>query len=179
MKRRIFLGSAVAGAGVGAGCSSKVSPWRFFTEAEAATLDAWVERLIPGDESPGAREAQVARYIDIQLTRFFKRDQKRYREALAAMEAASRKAHGKAFSEMGADQQTALLEAIEAGRGDKGVWGADGGKGAFEMVLNHAMQGFYGDPRHGGNKDYASWTMVGLKPVQVRGRLHYTLGEKG
>ena len=40
----------------------------------------------------------------------------------------------------------------------------------FDLVVTHAMQGFYGDPRHGGNRDFASWRMLGLPPVPVRGR---------
>ena len=30
----------------------------------------------------------------------------------------------------------------------------------FEMILRHTMQGFYGSPRHGGNKNYVSYRMM-------------------
>lgn len=44
---------------------------RFFTEAEARTVDAVVARIIPGDEQdPGAREAGVVTYIDTKLASF-------------------------------------------------------------------------------------------------------------
>jgi len=43
----------------------------------------------------------------------------------------------------------------------------------FELVLAHTRQGFYGDPRHGGNCGMASWKMVGLAFPPVRGRMHY------
>ena len=43
----------------------------------------------------------------------------------------------------------------------------------FDLVVAHTMQGFYGDPRHGGNRDAASWTMLGLAFPPVRGRAHY------
>lgn len=178
MKRRVFIGTAVAGAGAGAGCGGRVSPWRFLTEQEARTLAAWTECLIPADGDPGARDADVVRYIDTQLTGFFKRDSEKYREALAAMETDASRAHGRGFTELGLAEQTKLLAGIEAGRGERQVWGEDGGKSAFEMVLNHALQGFYGNPRHGGNRNYVSWKMLGVSPVQVRGRLHYSFGEK-
>lgn len=178
MKRRVFIGTAVAGAGVGASCRTHVSPWRFLTEAEARTLEAWAECLIPADQDPGARDADVVRYIDTQLTGFFKRDRMKYRGALEAMEIDAKRTHGRGFTELGMAEQTTLLENIEAGRGEKEVWGQDGGKGAFEMVLNHTLQGFYGNPRHGGNRNYASWKMLGVSPVQVRGRLHYSFEEK-
>ena len=32
----------------------------------------------------------------------------------------------------------------------------------FDLLLTHTRQGFYGDPRHGGNRDLVSWKMVGL-----------------
>jgi gluconate 2-dehydrogenase gamma chain len=32
------------------------------------------------------------------------------------------------------------------------------------------MQGFYGDPRHGGNREGVSWKMLGLPYPPIRGR---------
>lgn len=44
---------------------------RFFTESEAATLDALLATILPSDdESPGAREAQVLNYIDFRLSEY-------------------------------------------------------------------------------------------------------------
>jgi gluconate 2-dehydrogenase gamma chain len=37
------------------------------------------------------------------------------------------------------------------------------------------MQGFYGDPRHGGNREYASWRMLGVPVAPIRGRQLYDL----
>jgi hypothetical protein len=36
------------------------------------------------------------------------------------------------------------------------------------------MMSFYGDPRHGGNKDRVSWKMLGVPDPPIRGRLHET-----
>jgi gluconate 2-dehydrogenase gamma chain len=38
-------------------------------------------------------------------------------------------------------------------------------------VCDHCMQGYYGSPRHGGNRDFASWKMLGLPYPQVVGRV--------
>jgi gluconate 2-dehydrogenase gamma chain len=35
------------------------------------------------------------------------------------------------------------------------------------------MQGFYGSPRHGGNKNYMSYQMMGIDFPLVVGRNHY------
>jgi gluconate 2-dehydrogenase gamma chain len=40
----------------------------------------------------------------------------------------------------------------------------------FAMLVAHVMQSFYGSPRHGGNRDAASWRMLGVPAVQIRGR---------
>jgi gluconate 2-dehydrogenase gamma chain len=45
----------------------------------------------------------------------------------------------------------------------------------FDLVRNHTMQGYYGSPRHGGNRDAISWRMLGLDEPPVRGRAQYDL----
>jgi len=37
------------------------------------------------------------------------------------------------------------------------------------------MQGYYGSPRHGGNRDAISWRMLGLDEPPLRGRAQYDL----
>jgi hypothetical protein len=48
----------------------------------------------------------------------------------------------------------------------------------FCLAVDHTMQGFYGDPRHGGNREGASWKMLGIPYPPIRGRLHYDLNKK-
>ena len=168
--RRQFLhasvSAAVAGSaiscGAGPGGHPGASPWRFFTAEEGQTVDAICERIIPADRDPGAKEARAVNYIDIQLTRPFKRYQKVYREGIAAVDAASRKKFGKRFVELPAGQQTEVLTDIEKSS-----------SAFFELILAHTRQGFYGDPRHGGNRNRVSWKMIGVPFPPVRGREHY------
>lgn len=165
--------------GISAACSHSAlqpSSLRFLTAGEAATLEAWAETLIPADQSAGAKEASVVLYIDRQLTRKYKKLQPDYRQALAAIDRAAQQLRTEPFAQLEADDRTTLLINLETGKADKAIF-SDGGKAAFEMVLAHTLQGFYGNPRHGGNKDYASWRMVGVPPMQVRGRQHYQAAE--
>jgi gluconate 2-dehydrogenase gamma chain len=45
----------------------------------------------------------------------------------------------------------------------------------FELVREHTMEGYYGSPRHGGNRDAVSWRMLGLDEPPLRGRAQYDL----
>jgi gluconate 2-dehydrogenase gamma chain len=55
--------------------------WLFFTEAEAATLEAIVDRLIPEDDlSPGGKACGCAVFIDRQLHGFYGNFERLYRE---------------------------------------------------------------------------------------------------
>ena len=145
MDRRKFLQATAAAATVS--CSAPKTGWRFLSQEEAETLSTICEQIIPADQSPGARWAGVVRYIDRQLTGAFRMHQRTYRDGLAA---ARRLA--------GPDLAAALSR-------DKKL------RPFFELVLAHTMQGFYGDPRHGGNRDYVSWRMLGVPTSPVRGRV--------
>lgn len=155
---------AIAAAAAGTtGCRGRSGGvWRTFTDAEARTVDAICERLIPADRDPGARDAGVVNYIDIQLARRLRRHRPTYREGLAAVDRASRSKFGKSFSDTSSDQQVEVLQAIE-----------ESSKEFFELILTHTRQGFYGDPRHGGNRNLVSWKMVGLAYPPLRGRQNY------
>jgi gluconate 2-dehydrogenase gamma chain len=44
----------------------------------------------------------------------------------------------------------------------------------FDMVRQHSLQGFYGSPGHGGNREYISYRMLGLDYPKVIGQNRYT-----
>jgi gluconate 2-dehydrogenase gamma chain len=161
--RRAFLGAGLSAASAAVGCrNGNAGAWRFFTPAQAETVDAICARLIPADADAGAREAGAVLYIDLQLSRRFKKHRELYRKGIEEVEAASRAHSGKRFAELDSERQVAILNEIE-----------EKSKAFFDMVLTHARQGFYGDPRHGGNRGRVSWKMLGLATPPVRGREHY------
>lgn len=121
------------------------SAWVTLTPEEAAWLDALCEQIIPADEDPGAREAGVVRYIDRQLAGPLRRFRAAYRDGLAALRRARPD-----FLTLTFDEQTAYLKTIED-------------TAFFQMVVDHTMQGFYGHPKHGGNRDGASWKMLKIE----------------
>jgi gluconate 2-dehydrogenase gamma chain len=165
LQRRTVLGIGIAAAAVGvASCHRELSApaWRFFSQEEARTVDAICEQIIPGDQDPGAHEAGVVNYIDLQLSSRFRRFQKVYRSGVAAVDQASLSQFHKTFTELAATEQIVVLESVERDH-----------PSFFSLILNHTRQGFYGDPRHGGNRDRVSWKMVGLASPPIRGRQRY------
>ena len=171
IKRRTFLqaGLAATAAGYAISCAKSGSgAWRFFTEAEAQTVEAISAQLIPADRDPGAKEAFVVNYVDIQLTRQFKKHQRAYRQGIAALDAACRAKYGKRFVELRPEAQVQALNALE-----------ESSPPFFQLVLAHTRQGFYGDPRHGGNRNMASWKMLGLPYPPIRGRQKYSEPKAG
>lgn len=164
MQRRKFLAAGIAGATVA--CSRRITPWRFFTLEEARTVEALCAQIIPEDQDAGAITAGVVPFLDKQLTGFYKPLQKTYRSGIAAIDRKSIEFSGKQFADLAAGSRLDLLQHIEK---DPDL------KPFFSLLIDHCMQGFYGDPRHGGNRDRVSWKMLGVPYPPVRGRLRYDL----
>jgi gluconate 2-dehydrogenase gamma chain len=159
MDRRRFI---VAGlAGTAAGCAHSKSPWRFFSVAEARTVEAVCAHIIPQDRDPGAVEAGVVVFIDRQLSGFYRPLRKTYQQGLAAIDRESISLAGHTFANLPAASQLDVLRRIERNPDTKPF---------FDLLVAHTMQGYYGDPRHGGNRERASWKMLGVASPPIRGR---------
>jgi len=170
LTRRRFLQVAATAAASSAlvSCDRHAGPWRFFTPAEARTIEALSEQIIPADQDPGATWAGTIYYIDSQLVGHFHKLQAAYRRGIAAFDAACRSAHGQPFAALPLDQQTDFLNQLPSSL-----------QPFFDMVITHTMQGFYGDARHNGNRDAVSWRMLGIPVIPIRGRDHYEFPRKG
>ena len=75
------------------------------------------------------------------------------------------------FAALTAQQQDAVLQAMDKGQARGECWKQVSAKAFFDLVVSHTMQGFYGDPRHGGNRERVSWKMLRLPYPPVRGRM--------
>jgi len=159
MDRRKFIVAGLTGSAVS--CARSKSPWRFFSVEEARTVEAVCAHIIPEDRDPGAVQAGVVVFIDRQLTGFYKPLQKTYRQGLAAIDHESVSLAGRAFADLPATSQLDVLRRIERNPETKPF---------FDLLVAHTMQGFYGDPRHGGNRERASWKMLGVASPPLRGR---------
>ena len=151
--------------------------YRFFSDADAELLNAICGTFIPRDDLPGAAETGAVDYIDQQLGGPFKRHRETYRRGLAAFRETCRRAFSRDFVELDAAKRIAFLQELEAGRAPEDLWREPAAREFFELVLAHTMQGFYGSPRHGGNRGYASYRMLRVDYPPVVGR--NVLGKKG
>jgi len=154
-------------------CAGYDSPWRFFNEKEARIVIAFSEQFIPADEDPGATDAGVINFIDKQLIGPYRRFQADYHKGLEAIENTAIAKFEKSFHELEWNDQTHFMEEMESGKLPEEYWQEVNQRSFFGMLLDHTMQGFYGSPRHGGNKNYVSYKMMRLDYPHVLGQNRY------
>jgi gluconate 2-dehydrogenase gamma chain len=124
------------------------------TPEQAAEIEAMTARIIPTDQTPGAREAGVVYFIDTSLTTFAKDQQQLFADGLAKLgKDVAKKFRGQTkFSALSADQQDAMLRAMQK-------------SDFFAAVRFATLAGMFALPKYGGNRDYAGWRLVGREPV--------------
>jgi len=139
--------------------------YEFFTPEEAAEIEAITARLIPTDDTPGAREAGVVYFIDRGLATFGLDDQKTYREGLPELQARVSEVFPSAskFSGLATEQQDAVLHSFdEKSNAPRPAFRArSGAQNFFETLRQHTITGFLIDPDYGGNHDGVGWKLIG------------------
>lgn len=159
---------------------------RFFNAEEWRFLKSAVDRLIPADnEGPGALALNVPAFIDGQMESGFgyatnwymhapfngdapalfgyqacMPPRELYRAGIAALNAHCRdKFGGKVFAELAAQEQEQLFQELDHG---KLTFDQVPAQWFFTFLLQNTKEGYLSDPIHGGNKDMASWKMIGF-----------------
>ena len=134
-----------------------------FSKRHAELAAALADAIVPPDEdSPGAGEAGFVAYIDRQLKGPLERFSPVYHLGLPALDDTARRIAGKSFLELDAEERTALLKKVEEGQAEGPEWPDFSAHSFFRRAVEHVMQSFYGSPEHGGNRDMASWKMLGI-----------------
>jgi hypothetical protein len=109
----------------------------FFDAEDFAALQAFTEILIPTDETPGAREAHCAAFIDFVLQASVGVDEptvRRWRAALASLRAAG-------FHAADAQGRAALVEAMSRPEGDRTA--AHPAYAAYRLIKQQTTFAFY------------------------------------
>ena len=161
------------------------------SDHERATIEAAAARIIPSDQDGGAREAGVIDYIeglmaadDATDADINPREKKEYanfllgsmasrteeQQATLFKLAGSGSRHLPAYRD-GVAELDRLAAELEPGKDfcgldhtgqDRVLTALDERKDAFfTLLLTHTMEGFYGHPRHGGNRDRVGWQVLG------------------
>jgi gluconate 2-dehydrogenase gamma chain len=123
-----------------------------FNAHQRSTIEAATGRIIPKDRNPGAIEAGVIDYIENTLGGYDAEYLSLYIDGIRELDSLAREKFGaQGFSSLEPAKQDEVLAYLEENESP-----------FFAHLLEHTMQGFYGDPRHGGNRDRVSWKMIGF-----------------
>jgi gluconate 2-dehydrogenase gamma chain len=127
-------------------------PLAFFTEEQAADMDAFASQIIPTDDTPGAHEARCVYFIDHALTTFLRESQPIYTHGLQDLRAKTKELFPSVskFSALTSAQQIQLLTAIE-------------NTAFFATVRTHTITGMFASPTHCGNYNKAGWKLIGFE----------------
>jgi len=146
--------------------------FEFFSPDQAVEIEAIAARIIPTDDTPGAREAGVVYFIDRGLATFAVESQKTYREGLPELQArVTEMFPGVAkFSAAAPEQQDEVLNSFEehgetsqkaAKPAQRTIRPRPGAQNFFETLRQHTIAGFLIDPDYGGNRDGVGWKLIG------------------
>jgi hypothetical protein len=143
--------------------------FEFFTPTEATEIDALSARIIPTDDTPGAREAGVLYFIDRALVTFASGDQQKYRDGLVELQSAVREKFTgvEKFSALAPQQQDDLLHTMESSQTEKAPRRrrVNSGQTFVEALRVQTIAGFLIDPETGlGNRGGVGWKLIGRDP---------------
>jgi gluconate 2-dehydrogenase gamma chain len=138
----------------------------FFNHADAATIAAFTERLMPSAPGkPGARDADVLNYIDLALAGAYAELQDFYRRGLAQLEAYCRDTYKEPFVRLNPEQQDEVITSLENGKSSGFTYPS--AREFFNTLRIHTMEGMFADPLYGGNRDFSGWKLVSFPGAQA------------
>ena len=120
------------------------------TREQAEEVEAFASRIIPTDDTPGAREAGVVYFIDRGLSTWAKEQLPQFTEGLSKLSRdVGAKFRGQTrLSALTPAQQDEVLKSIET-------------TPFFGQMRFATIAGMFSLPTHGGNRDFVGWKLVG------------------
>lgn len=167
MERRTFVESMAAGlagawgvlrwselttASAFAATLPDAAPYEYLTPDQVRVLDTITSHLVPTDDTPGAREAHVVRFIDHALATFWTEHRKEFAGVLGEFTAftAHYRPDNVPFLELSPSEQVAALRDVERLKPD-----------VFRTLREVTMVGMFAHPEHGGNYRKIGWKLIG------------------
>ena len=139
--------------------------YQFFTPSEVVTLHAVLARLFPADDPSGApshEQARVGPFIDAQMMLpDFRGLQRMMHGGMEFLQAVSVRRFGGTFDSRPPEVQDEILtqfqtEQVSGLQFPQARW--------FATFHAFALEGFWGDPKYGGNHDEVVWTWADINP---------------
>ena len=132
------------------------------TPRQARLVEAIAGRILPTTHTPGAIEAGALYYIDRALAGVYQNFLPHYRRGLRAIEKHAKAKFGASFLKLSESNQDAVLSALEAGQVEELRHGEE----FFELLRSHVLEGVFGEPSYGGNRNMIGWRLVGFPGQQ-------------
>lgn len=136
--------------------ASEVATFTTFSPREGADFEAFAARIVPSDDTPGAREAGSVYFADRALQNVLSDVLPIIQGGLGSLAERVVALHGEdaVFSELGEAEQDAIVAAVEQ---------EDPGFFFFGRVL--VTVGLICNPAYGGNRDQVGWELIGFQPT--------------
>lgn len=101
---------------------------------------AMIDLIVPATSTPGAKGARVNEFIDAILTEWATAEERRhFLEGIASVDVQSQKLFSRKFSELSQEQQSVLLQSMDAAIDWAGA--SDGPNGALPGEFDRQLQG--------------------------------------
>jgi hypothetical protein len=113
---------------------------QFFSDREYAIVERITDIIIPTDDTPGARDAGVAEFIDFMVARD-ESIQYRFRFGTQWIDSHSRWLHGSGFLEIRPEEQFDMLQHLAYK--DKYRPREEDGRRYFDLIREYTVMGFY------------------------------------
>jgi len=156
-RRAVIVSAALVPVAALIAASQTVARPAPLSDAQLGLLAAIVDRIIPRDElSPSASECGVTEYINRSLGDYLAAEKPAFIEGLEMTDAFARRTEDKAFVDLPAEKQDALLTAMDNGAAE----GFANAKVFFNRARRLTLEGMFGDPYYGGNRNFAGWDLI-------------------
>ena len=151
-----WAGLARAAHDAHAAAQAPTATFRLLSATDAADIEALTSQIIPSDDTPGAREAGVAYFIDIVLGSILSHWRPSFEAGLEEFKLACRARYPDAasFASLTSEAQVEFLQTVETTR-------------FFDQARLLTLCGMLSMPKYGGNRDGAGWKMMGFEDQHV------------
>ena len=160
-RRAVIAGAALVPVAALTAAAQTTTPSSALTsalsESQLRILAAFVDGIIPKDElSPSASECGVTEYINRSLGDYLAAEKPAFIEGLEQTDAFAQRTENRPFVDLTADKQDVVLTAMDNGTAE----GFANAKVFFNRARRLTLEGMFGDPYYGGNRNFAGWDLI-------------------